>query len=143
MRGIKTMNEFAKGGCLCGELRYTVKLLVKWVAHCHCSICRENSGSAFVTWFGIQAENFNLDTGKHYLKWYSHTQGAERGFCECCGSSIFFRSKKWPDELHLTLANMKQDIQQQPKLNAYFDSHVEWAKFDHLKNISADGTAIN
>jgi hypothetical protein len=136
------MHETAKGSCLCEQLSFTVKLPVKWAAHCHCSICRAANGAAFVTWFGVPEENFEINSGHENLAWYSHTEGAERGFCNCCGSSVFFRSRKWPDEMHLTLANMKQPIKQSPETNAYFNTHVEWANFDQLKKISEDGSEI-
>jgi len=137
------VSESSRGSCLCGAVSYSVRLPVKWVAHCHCSLCRKANGAAFVTWFGVEQENFILETGREVLKWYSHTQGAERGFCECCGSSMFFKSAHWPREMHLTFANMEQEIKQLPQLNAYYDTHVEWSEVNGLKKVHEDGSIID
>ena len=37
------------GGCLCGDVRFTVDWPSKWIAHCHCSMCRRAHGAAYVT----------------------------------------------------------------------------------------------
>jgi len=54
----------------------------------------------------------------------------EYGFCSRCGSSMLFRSTKWADEIHITLANVQNDIGLQPQAHVYFDTHVDWLNFD-------------
>lgn len=43
----------ANGRCLCGALQFSVRFPTKWVAHCHCTMCRRAHGAAFVTWFEV------------------------------------------------------------------------------------------
>lgn len=43
----------ANAQCLCGDLKLEATLPSKWVAHCHCSLCRRAHGAAFVTWVGM------------------------------------------------------------------------------------------
>ena len=33
------------GGCLCGEIRYRANVDPEWVAYCHCTMCRKQSGA--------------------------------------------------------------------------------------------------
>tara|TARA_B100001123_G_C15047629_1_gene922239 strand:+ start:599 stop:766 length:168 start_codon:yes stop_codon:yes gene_type:complete len=43
---------------------------------------------------------------------------------------MFFKSTKWEDEIHFTLANLNTPHNIEPKVYAYFDTHVGWLNFD-------------
>lgn len=122
--------EKSSGQCLCGKLRFEVTLPSKWVAHCHCSMCRREHGAAFVTWVGMPAEQCRIDDPQHVLHWYTSSPGAERGFCAHCGSSMLFRSARWPGELHITLANFDFPVDRTPQAHVFWDAHVAWAAVD-------------
>lgn len=79
----------ATGSCLCGAVQYTVTGPLRPVDYCHCSQCRKTSGH-FVAATACQPEHLKLgvDGG---LKWYASSEIADRGFCEVCGSSLFWR----------------------------------------------------
>jgi len=64
------------------------------------------------------------------LHWYTSTTGAERGFCAHCGSMLFFRSVKWPEELHIALAHFTTPVDRMPQAHVYWDDHVSWADVD-------------
>ena len=119
-----------RGNCLCGDLRFTLRFPSKWVAHCHCSLCRRAHGAAFVTWIGMEATRCTTDDPHARLQWYASTPGAERGFCTRCGSSLFFRSSNWPGELHVALANLHDAADRAPQAHAYWDTHVNWVALD-------------
>lgn len=69
------------GSCRCGRVRYSVSGEPKRVGICHCTDCRQESGSAF-TFFGVwQAEAFST-TGET-------TVYEGRRFCPHCGSHVF------------------------------------------------------
>lgn len=118
-----------RGGCLCGAVRFTVSGATKWCAHCHCTLCRRAHGAAFVTWVGVPEESFELDADST-LRWFESTPGAFRGFCERCGSTLLFRSGRWPGEMHVTRAAFDGDIDRSPSGHAYYSTHVDWAKVD-------------
>jgi hypothetical protein len=120
----------ATGGCLCGEVRFTAHLPSKWVAHCHCSLCRRNAGAAFVTWVGMEQERCTIEDPRGRLAWYASSTHGERGFCTQCGSSMFFRSPRWPGELHVTLANFDGPVDREPQVHVFWDTHVDWVKLD-------------
>lgn len=119
-----------RGECLCGTVKFEVTLPTKWCAHCHCTLCRRSHGAAFVTWFGVDTDNFKLLQGEEKLTWYYSSQESKRGFCTNCGSHILFRSTKWPRETHITLSNMTDAIDRQPKVHVFFDTHVSWLEFN-------------
>jgi hypothetical protein len=114
------------GGCLCGAVRFEVTPRTKWCAHCHCSLCRRAHGAAFVTWFGVKRSSFELVAGSDDLSWYRSTPQARRGFCSRCGSTIFFESERWADEVHNALAHMDGSIDRSPTAHVFYDAHVDW-----------------
>ena len=115
------------GGCLCGAVRFAVTAPTKWCAHCHCSLCRRAHGAAFVTWFGVERPQFEITSGDELLSWYQSTPEARRGFCGRCGSTLFFESERWPDEIHIALAHMDGPIDRPPGVHVFYDTHVDWA----------------
>jgi len=98
------MSNQHKGSCMCQLIQFSFIDSPRFVADCVCESCRKAHGASAVCWVGVKMEQFNLDTGTSALKWYQSSQDSERGFCERCGTRIFFRSSRWPGEIHMTLA---------------------------------------
>ena len=117
------------GSCLCGQLRFSASLPTLWVAHCHCTLCQKNAGAAFVTWAGFNEADAVLEDPGKTLTWYSATENAYRGFCNQCGSTVFFKSARWPGELHITVVNIHQKFEQAPQAHVYWDSKQAWLHF--------------
>jgi len=120
----------ARGECLCGAIGFTARLPSKWVAHCHCTRCQRAHGAAFVTWVGMDAAKVEIADPDALLRWFSGPNGGARGFCQRCGSSMFFRAERWPGELHIARALFTDPIDRQPQGHAYYDTHVSWVKVD-------------
>src|SRR5690348_8631776 len=70
-----------RGSCLCGAVRLSVNGEPKRIGICHCTDCRQESGSAF-TFYGVwPAEQFEYrGETRHY---------SGRSFCQSCGSRLF------------------------------------------------------
>lgn len=118
------MKDFS-GSCLCGGIQFRCETPSLWCAHCHCSLCRRAHGTAFVTWVGIDEKKFTL-ISKDTLCWYRSSSDSERGFCATCGSTLFFRSERWPGEIHVARANIDSEIDLEPSAHAYWNGHVDW-----------------
>ena len=118
----------AEGGCLCGAVRYRVPLPPLWVAHCHCSMCRRAQGAGYVTWVGTDGERFALISPADTLRQYESSPGATRSFCSRCGTPLFFESKRWPGELHVTLASLDPAVAAtlHPQMHAYWSNRAPW-----------------
>jgi hypothetical protein len=76
------------GGCACGGVRYAVNGKLRPIIACHCEQCRRTSGH-FVTATACRREHFTL-LAQDGLQWFSAVPGFRRGFCNRCGSSLFF-----------------------------------------------------
>lgn len=124
------MADTIHGSCLCGQLAFAAPLPTKWVAHCHCTMCRRAHGAAFVTWAGFHADTVTTTDPHGALRWYASSPGAQRGFCTRCGSTLFFRAERWADELHIVVANIREPLDRAPQAHVFWDSHVDWADVD-------------
>ena len=121
------MNDnIVAGACLCGAVKFEVTLPSLWCAHCHCSQCQRFHGAPLVTWVGFNSDSFRVTAGADILRWYHSSAPAQRGFCGDCGSSILFRSERWPGEMHVCLTNLIDPIDREPESHAHYDTHVPW-----------------
>jgi len=78
----------AKGGCLCGHVRYEVRGPLRDVVMCHCSQCRRTTGH-FMAATAARRQDLTL-TQQDGLTWYESSKAARRGFCGLCGSVLFW-----------------------------------------------------
>lgn len=74
------------GGCLCGAVRFHVDGPLRPVIACHCVQCRKTSGHH------VAATSAPRDvvTIHGAPRWYQSSPEARRGFCETCGSNLFW-----------------------------------------------------
>ncbi len=83
------MAEPETGGCLCGGVRFAVDGELRPVIFCHCEQCRRTSGH-FVAATACAVDAISL-TAEKTLVWYRSSEMAERGFCNACGASLFWK----------------------------------------------------
>lgn len=117
------------GSCLCGAVKFEYTAPSLWCAHCHCTLCQRAHGAPLVTWVGVKAADVNL-SHEGTLCWYRSSADSERGFCSTCGSTLFFKSERWPGELHVVRTNIHGDIDIAPSGHAYWASHAAWFDFE-------------
>lgn len=76
------------GSCLCGAVRFEVAGPYKWMAHCHCSMCRKHHGTLHGTTLGVDKRNFRWLSGEADVVHYRSSPAFERPFCRHCGSTL-------------------------------------------------------
>lgn len=83
-------NNEGQGSCLCGATCISVKNMSKNIGGCHCQMCRRwGGGPLLVVDCGSDvsfAEEENITV-------FNSSQWAERGFCNQCGTHLFYRLK--------------------------------------------------
>ena len=131
------MQSHTHGSCLCGAVSFNAKMPAKWVAHCHCTRCQRAHGAAFVIWVGLEGSDLSVIDPTQALSWYNETE-ASRGFCRMCGSPMFFKSPRYPGEVHVARALFHENLEQQPQSNVFFGSHVSWATLAESLPIEPD-----
>jgi hypothetical protein len=77
------------GGCLCGAVRYEATGEPSHCGFCYCGDCRKASGSGFIPFINISAENVSFSG--ETLKFRSPALRGEalRNSCLRCGSLVF------------------------------------------------------
>ena len=82
-----------KGRCLCGAVRFKLSGTPTAFDLCHCSRCREASGSAFLAELEFNAPEFEWVSGQSLVKTYEAPvlktpPGYRRTFCTLCGGPV-------------------------------------------------------
>jgi hypothetical protein len=80
----------ATGRCLCGAVTFTAEGVDQALHVCHCSMCRRWAGGPT---FCMNVERVTF-RGDEHIRSYESSAWAERGFCERCGSNLFYRLKE-------------------------------------------------
>lgn len=80
------------GKCLCGGVKFTVKVASANFGACHCSMCRTWSGGVVFALDEVKDLTFE---GEHNLSIYKSSDWGERGFCKVCGTNLFWRSAEF------------------------------------------------
>jgi hypothetical protein len=77
------------GSCLCGAVAYEVEGPLREVIGCHCTQCRKQTGH-YMAATAAKLDKFRIakDEG---LRWYRSSDSAQRGFCQICGSTLFWQ----------------------------------------------------
>ena len=77
------------GGCLCGAVRFRTDSDPLWVGHCHCEMCRRQTGGVMGSFVAFPAGSVEW-LGKEPQR-YRSSEHVERGFCPTCGSTLTFQ----------------------------------------------------
>ena len=125
------------GGCICGAVRYQVNGALRPVIACHCEQCRRFSGH-FVAATATRKTYFQLLQADG-LKWYSYQSGLRQGFCQECGSSLFFEDEQ---SARISIAAGSLDQPQGLKLAAqiFAAEAGDYYQLDTSVPISENGT---
>ena len=86
-----------KGGCICGEVKFTVNLDDKpRIYNCHCIDCRKKTGG-MITIIDLREGSIEIDKTK--LGTYEHSGGSgnliKKHYCKKCTAPILTYVEKW------------------------------------------------
>ena len=128
----------AKGGCLCGKVRFATDGDPKWVSHCHCFSCRRHTGSAVATFVGFARSQVTFETPARSV--YSSSPGVFRSFCNHCGTPIAYEAESAEGELHLYVCTFDEPEQFVPRSHVFFAEHLPWLELhDDLPRFEGSG----
>ena len=84
-------SKCASGQCLCGSVEIQAETMNTNVGACHCGICRKWSAGPF---FAVDCGTKLKIKGEKFVSIYNSSEWAERGFCNQCGTHLFYRLKE-------------------------------------------------
>ena len=88
-------------------------------------MCRRLSGAAFLTFVVFPAEAFTW-TSSAPPRRYRSSAGAERGFCERCGSTLATFEAVLPDWMQVTMGSLDHPERIAPQEHIFTDSAMPW-----------------
>lgn len=88
---VKHTQDLIHGRCLCGKVKVKANEVALRLGACHCQSCQKWSGGPL----------FTLDCGTQvqwegacFISAFHSSDWAERGFCNHCGTHLFYRLKQ-------------------------------------------------
>ncbi|MCO7223683.1 GFA family protein [Pleionea sp. CnH1-48] len=118
------------GSCLCGAVEVEVTGAIGSIIHCHCSLCRKSSGTAYATNGFVASAEFRIAKGASKLKAYVFKPGRERHFCSDCGSPVYSSNADNPDYIRIRLGILNDDICERPMSHNFVTSRANWDDLD-------------
>lgn len=94
------MSSHLEGGCLCGQVRFTINAAPVRTFACHCTFCQRVTGSSFFaeSIFPKDAVHFNEGERRQYAH---RSDGSGKKvfvhFCPSCGTTVGLTFERWPD----------------------------------------------
>ena len=119
-----------QGKCLCGEVHIEINGKISDIIHCHCSLCRKNSGTAYATNGFVNTSDFSIIKGKNKLSAFSFKLGRTRHFCQVCGSPVYSANDDDKSRIRLRLGIVDSDIEERPTSHNFVSSKANWDEFD-------------
>jgi hypothetical protein len=77
------------GGCQCGAVRFHAKNMWTNPHVCYCRMCQKATGNLFAAMVGVFREDLTWTRGTPST--FRSSEHVERGFCEKCGTPLFYR----------------------------------------------------
>ncbi len=108
------------GTCLCGEVAFEVDAFENTM-HCHCSRCRKQHGSAFVTYASARREAFRWLKGEDRITRYESSPEVFRNSCATCGSTLPMVDDDWA---HVPAGLLNDDCGLKPTGHVFVDSKL-------------------
>jgi hypothetical protein len=116
-----------KGSCLCGQVRYVIAGAIRYVSHCHCSMCRKAHGAAFATYATVPAASHRFLHGTDVLRVFNASGPTDRVFCSSCGSPMQWRNEvEVPGVAAFPLGGLDTPFQPATQRDIFVGSKAPW-----------------
>lgn len=121
----------AKGGCMCGQLTYTINALPMFSLYCHCSACQKRSGAAFLPVMFVPENAFKIRGETE-----THTRTGGSGFklvahrCPNCGQGVFNEVGVLSGGVSVSPNTLEDHSLFQPYCHIHTENMPEWLSID-------------
>ena len=110
------------GRCLCGKVNFSIQ---QKIHHCHCILCRKQSGTGTNAATLVLQQNFNWESAKNTVHTYKKDSGFTSSFCTQCGSPVPNQVGK-TDYMWIPLGLLENNLQPERRLNFCLQSKTAW-----------------
>ena len=81
------------GQCMCGAVKFTANFADSFGV-CYCKMCQRWASGVFM---GVHCNDFEVTEGADILTVFKSSEWANRGFCNTCGSNIYYHMPEFGD----------------------------------------------
>jgi len=115
------MQATARGGCVCGAVRYEASGVPTNTMICHCRTCRRAAAAPVVAWVTFPVERFRFVKGEPAS--FHSSEPVTRTFCRECGTGLTYSHRGSPATLDVTTCSLDEP-------NAFPPTHHSWSSHD-------------
>lgn len=115
-----------RGSCLCGKVKVKVLGKIESIIHCHCSLCRKSTGSAYATNGFVDKQHFVIEQGVEHMGGFEFRPGKVRHFCKVCVSPVYSSNEADKNRIRLRLGILGDDIEERPISHNFITSKANW-----------------
>lgn len=120
------MTKVYKGGCLCGNIRFTAAGKPQKPHSCSCKMCQRHSGALTQTWVEFSEEQVTWDgPGGKPAVWRS-SDYSSRSFCSTCGSTLGAIDDEPVIALVLGVFDSNNKKELRPESHSYKSKRPKW-----------------
>lgn len=112
------------GRCLCQAIRYECTGEPILIAHCHCESCRRQTSSPLTTFVLVPRTTLRFTQGQP--KEFSSSPGVWRSFCADCGSPIYYRTDRRPNDIDLYALTLDDAAAVAPDCHVHSAEQLPW-----------------
>ncbi len=114
------------GSCLCGNITFQIDSEIRRFHHCHCRTCRKAHATVYGSSALVEASLFHVLTGEDSISEYSSSPGKTRYFCNNCGTHVFARCDRDPDDIILRIGALDGDLGFQAEGHIWVSHKPDW-----------------
>ena len=115
------------GGCLCGQVRYTITAEPIGSGLCHCRDCQRYTGSAFGAVMSFPTASVSI---QGELKTFDKRGGSGRAvhqkFCPNCGSGVIGEADRRPGQTLIMVGTLDDPTVFVPTIEIFCDDAQPW-----------------
>ena len=122
------MEHTLEGGCTCGKTRYQIIRKPMFVHCCHCHLCQQQTGSAFIVHAMIESENLKIDSDNLTV----HDMPAGSGQrhvvkrCKTCGTGMISHYGPKDNLSIMKVGTLDDPNVLQPLAHIFTDEKLNW-----------------
>ena len=119
------------GGCQCGAVRYQIKGALPPAYACHCGECQKQSASAFSMSIAIPFDRIAVEGELAMFETMAPIGALKRCyFCPQCGSRLWHRSARSPDNATLKVGTLDDTSGIAPSFHLWVSRKQGWVQLD-------------
>ncbi len=112
------------GRCECGGVAFELGGELRPVVNCHCHRCRRITGHYMAaTSVDVEQLRFDSDTT---LQWYEASTGVFYGFCQTCGSSLFWKNDDEPHRVSVCAGTVEAPTGLTTSTALFMSEHADY-----------------